>query len=85
MSSLTLVISICLAEVLGMLSFATFQALIPTFAAEWGLSNTDAGWISGIYFAGYVGAVPVLVSLTDRVDPKRIYLWSLVLGGFSEL
>jgi MFS family permease len=85
MSSLALVISICLAEVLGMLSFATFQALIPTFAAEWGLSNTDAGWISGIYFAGYVGAVPVLVSLTDRVDPKRIYLWSLVLGGGASL
>jgi len=85
MSSLALVISICLAEVLGMLSFATFQSLIPTFAAEWGLSNTDAGWISGIYFAGYVGAVPVLVSLTDRVDPKKIYLWSLALGGGASL
>ncbi len=85
MSSLALVVSICLAEVLGMLSFATFQALIPTFAAEWGLSNTDAGWISGIYFAGYVGAVPVLVSLTDRVDPKKIYLWSLALGGGASL
>lgn len=82
---LALVVLFCLAEVLGMLSFATFQALIPTFAAEWGLSNTDAGWISGIYFAGYVGTVPVLVSLTDRADPKKIYLWSLALGGGASL
>ncbi len=29
--------------------------------------------------------MPVLVSLTDRVDPKRIYLWSLVLGGGASL
>ncbi len=85
MSRLTLVVLFCLAEVLGMLSFATFQALIPTFADAWGLSNTDAGWISGIYFAGYVGAVPVLVGLTDRVDPKKIYLWSLALGGAASL
>ena len=85
MSRRALVFWFCLAEVLGMLSFATYQAMIPTFAAEWGLTNTDAGWISGVYFAGYVGAVPVLVSLTDRIDPKKIYLWSLALGGAASL
>jgi MFS family permease len=71
----------CLAEVLGMLSFATFQALIPTFVDAWRLSNTEAGWISGVYFAGYVGAVPLLASLTDRMDPRRVLTASLVLGG----
>ena len=75
----------CLAEVLGMLSFSTFQALIPTFQMKWNLSNTDAGWISGIYFAGYVGAVPVLSSLTDRIDPKKVLLFSLTLGGGASL
>jgi MFS family permease len=82
---LSFVIAMCLAEVLGMLSFAGFQALIPTFRAAWDLSNTEAGWISGFYFAGYVGAVPVLASLTDRVDPRRILLGSLALGGAASL
>ena len=85
MATLPFVIAMCLAEVLGMLSFGTFQALIPTFKSAWGLSNTDAGWISGIYFAGYVGAVPVLSSLTDRVDPKKIMLASLALGALTSL
>ena len=85
LATLPFVIAMCLAEVFGMLSFGTFQALIPTFKSVWGLSNTDAGWISGIYFAGYVGAVPVLSSLTDRIDPKKIVLVSLVLGGVASL
>ena len=85
MAILPFVIAMCLAEVLGMLSFGTFQALIPTFKSAWSLSNTDAGWISGIYFAGYVGAVPVLSSLTDRIDPKKIMLASLILGGAASL
>lgn len=85
MATLPFVIAMCLAEVFGMLSFSTFQALIPTFAADWRLTNTEAGWISGIYFAGYVGAVPVLSSLTDRIDPKKIMLASLALGGVASL
>jgi MFS family permease len=79
------VAALCLAEVLGMVGFATFPALVPTFIAEWSLTHTEAGWISGIYFAGYMGAVPVLVSLTDRLDPRLIYLASTALGGASTL
>ena len=85
MNPLPFVLTMYGAEILGMLSFAGFQALIPTFAAEWGLTNTDAGWISGVYFAGYVGAVPVLVSLTDRLDPRRVLVASLLIGGIASL
>jgi MFS family permease len=80
-----LVAVMCVAEVLGMLGNATFPALIPTFLAEWDLSNTEAGWISGVYYVGYVAAVPVLVSLTDRVDAWRIYLGSTAVGGVAAL
>jgi len=84
-AALPFVLAMCLAEVLGMLSFATFQALIPTFVEAWRLSNTEAGWISGVYFAGYVGAVPLLASLTDRIDPRRVLAFSLVLGGAASV
>ncbi|MED5360088.1 MAG: hypothetical protein VYD85_16980 [Pseudomonadota bacterium] len=47
-------------------------ALLPALIAEWSLSNTEAGWVTGIFYAGYAMAVSVLVTLTDRIDPKRI-------------
>lgn len=68
-----------------MAGFATFPALLPTFVGVWQLTNTEAGWISGVYFAGYMGAVPVLVALTDRMDPRRIYLSSTGLGLLASL
>lgn len=66
----------------------SFPALLPRFVADWGLTNTRAGWISGVYFAAYTVAVPVLASLTDRVDARRIYLTfagvgALASGGFA--
>jgi len=51
----------------------SFPALVPTFIDQWGLSNTRAGWISGIYFAGYVVSVLTLVRMTERVDARLIY------------
>ena len=80
-----LVAVLCLAEVLNMLSNATFPALIPLFREEWGLSNTGAGWVSGVYYAGYVAAVPVLVSLTDHRDARLIYVISSGLGALGAL
>ena len=53
-----LVALLCATQVLNMLDNATFPALIPVVQPQWGLSGTEAGWISGIYYAGYVGAVP---------------------------
>lgn len=68
-----------------MLGMFTFAALLPTFIDEWQLTNTEAGWVSAIFLGGYALAVPVLVSLTDRIDPRRIYLLSMALGGVAAL
>jgi len=68
-----------------MLGSSSFAALLPEFEALWRLSNTDAGWISALFFAGYVAAVPLLVGSTDHVDPRRIYLGSLILGAASSV
>lgn len=70
---LKLVAAVCLAEVCTMVGVFTFPALLPGFMEAWGLSNTQAGWISGVYFAAYALAAPVLVTLTDRVDARRVY------------
>ncbi len=78
-----LIAVVCLIEVLGMAAFATFPALLDRFRAEWAISNTAAGWIAGVYFAGYVAAVAVLTALTDRVDARRIYLVSMALAAIG--
>jgi MFS family permease len=80
-SSPRLVALMCVAEILCMAGFATYPALLPVLRAGWGLSNTAAGLVGGILFFGYVGSVPVLTSLTDRIDARRIYLGSCLLAA----
>lgn len=68
-----------------MAGYAAYPALLTDLAHEWALNNTKAGWISGSYFLGYALAVPVLVSLTDRVDAKRIYVGSMATAAVAAL
>ncbi len=77
------VFCLCAAEVMTMVGVFAFPALLPAFVAEWSLSNTEAGWISGVLFAGYTLAVPVLSTLTDRMDAKRVYLFGALVAGIS--
>lgn len=76
---------VCIAEGLSVLGFSTVPALLPTFLEDWSLSGTEAGWMTGVYFAGYMAVVPVLVSLTDRIDPRRIYLFGAAVSVASSL
>ena len=83
LSGAGLVVGMCVAHVFSMLGFASFAALLPGFVAEWGLSNTEAGWINGIYFGAYMFAVPVLVSATDRIDPRKVYVLGAILTALA--
>ena len=59
----------------NLVPLATFAAMIPAVDRTWGLNASEAGWIGGIYFAGYAMSVPVLASATGRarrpVDFRR--------------
>lgn len=72
-----------IAQVISMLGSGSFPALLPFFIETWSLSKTDAGWINGVYYAGYLVAVPILVSLTDRVPPRRIYILCIFVTALS--
>ena len=80
---LAVIVTMCAAHIASMTGFAVFPSLLPTLQPLWDLSSTQAGWINGIYFAGYVSAVPVMVSLTDRVDARYVYLAGLALGAIG--
>lgn len=72
-------IAICAAQCGAQIGAFAVPTLLPTFIGLWSLSNTEAGWLAGIFYAGYTLSVPVLVSLTDRIDPRRVYLVCVLL------
>ena len=80
-----LVVILLVASILTMLNSASFPALVPVLQQQWGLTNTEAGLISGIFYFGYICAVPFTVSLTDHIDAKRIYLVALLITAAAGL
>ncbi len=75
--------TICVAEVLTLVGVFAFPALLPVFFDEWSLSNTEAGWIAGIYFGANAAVVGIMVSLTDRVDARLVYLFGAALAAIG--
>jgi predicted MFS family arabinose efflux permease len=73
----------CTAQACAQIGAFSVAAVLPTLISAWSRSNTEAGWISGIYYAAYTLEVPLLSSLTDRVDAKRIYLGSVALTAVA--
>jgi len=72
---------VCTAHVASMLCYAIYPTLLPQLQQEWGESNSAAGLISGMFFAGYMASVPVLSGLTDRIDARRVYFFSSLLAA----
>ena len=72
-----LVALVCAAQVLVQIGAFFWPALLPTMIPLWGLTNSEAGWITAIFYAAYMVAVPILVTLTDRVDAKLVYLFGV--------
>ena len=84
-SPVILIGTVCAAQVLAQLGAFTFFALLPTFFREWSLSHSQAGVLNGVIFGAYALAVPFIVPLTDRIDPRRIYMCAVALTTCSHL
>ena len=76
-SGARLVAVVCAAQIFVQLGAGFWPALLPQMMQLWSLSNSEAGWITAIFFGTYMVSVPVLVTLTDRVDAKRVYLFGV--------
>ena len=72
-----LVAVVCAAQVLVQIGAFFWPALLPTMMPLWGLTNSEAGWVTAIFYAAYLVAVPILVTLTDRIDAKLVYLFGV--------
>ena len=80
-----LVAVVCAAQVLVQIGAFFWPALLPGMMPLWKLSNSEAGWITASFYGAYMVSVPVLVTLTDRVDPKRVYLFGVAATVFGHL
>ena len=85
MSPAALVALVCIAQVCAQIGAYTWPALLPGFIADWHITNGQAGWITGLFYAAYTVSVPVLVTLTDRIDPRSVYLTGVGLTVTSHL
>lgn len=77
-----LVAIVCAAQVFVQLGAGYWPVLMPDLMTRWSLSNSEAGWITSAFYATYMVSVPVLVTATDRIDPKRVYLLGV---GFTTI
>jgi predicted MFS family arabinose efflux permease len=73
----TLTVKMCAGQVGSLLPHAVVPAVMAGHLIPlWGLTNAQAGLLAAAYAGGYMLAVPLLSSLTDRIDARR-----LLLGG----
>lgn len=77
--------AVCAAQVLVQIGAYSWPALLPSMIPLWRLTNSEAGWITGIFYAAYMCSVPFLVTLTDRIDAKRVYLFGVGCTVLSHL
>ena len=80
-----LITTVCTAQVLAQIGAYTLAALLPVMIEMCSLSNAEAGWITSVFYGGYTLSVPILVSLTDRVDPRRVYCCGVAMLVCSHL
>ena len=77
LSGARLVAVVCAAQVLVQLGAYFWPALLPGMMPLWGLTNSEAGWITAVFYGAYLLAVPILVTLTDRIDARWVYLFGV--------
>ncbi len=80
-----LVVLVCTAQVFVQIGAFYWPALLPQMMQHWSLSNSEAGWVTSAFYGAYMLAVPLLVTLTDRVDAKRVYLFGVACTVIGHL
>lgn len=81
--AVTAALSFCL--IANLAPLMTFPAVLPEASRAWGLDVTQAGWVGGIFFAGYAVAVPFLSAATDRMDSRWVLGASTLLAAAAGL
>src|SRR5689334_3418684 len=75
LSGRALVAAMCFGQFGNLLPHMVVPAVMPEHLMPlWHLSGTEAGLMAGAYAFGYMLAVPILTTLTDRIDARLVLL-----------
>jgi len=78
----SLVAAMCLGQVGNLIPHVTLPAIMAQHLMPlWGLSAAEAGLMASAYAFGYMLAVPLLTTLTDRIDARRILAVGSAVSG----
>ncbi len=81
-----LVFAMCLGQVGNLLPHVAVPAVMPQHLMPlWGLSAAEAGMMASAFAFGYMLAVPVLTTLTDRIDARNILLVGSAVTALATL
>lgn len=75
----------CFAYIFIMFVFLNYAAVLPLIRKEWGISNGAAGSIFSAYQIGYIISAVLLTSLTDRYNPKVIFMTSALWSALTNI
>jgi predicted MFS family arabinose efflux permease len=74
----------CLGQLGSLLPHVVVPSILAAFLIpEWHLSGAQAGLLAGSGAAGYMLAVPVLATLTDRIDARKILIAGSALSALG--
>jgi len=80
----SLVAAMCAGQVGNLLPHVVVPAIMAGHLIPlWGLSGAQAGLMAGAYAFGYMLAVPVLATLTDRIDARLVLLVGSAFSGIA--
>ena len=76
----------CVGQLGSLLPHVVVPSILAGFLIpEWHLSGAQAGLLAGSGAAGYMCAVPVLATLTDRIDARKILIAGSALSALGTL
>ena len=76
----------CVGQLGSLLPHVVVASILAAFLIpEWQLSGAQAGLLAGSGAAGYMCAVPVLATLTDRIDARKILIAGSGLSALGTL
>jgi predicted MFS family arabinose efflux permease len=82
----SLIAAMCIGQVGNLLPHVALSAILAQHLMPiWHLSAAEGGLIASSYALGYMLAVPVLTTLTDRIDARRILLVGSLVSGLATL
>ncbi len=86
MSARSLIAIMCVGQVGNLLPHVTLSAnLAQHLMPAWGLSAAEGGLMASGYAFGYMIAVPVLTTLTDRIDARLVLLCGSICSGLATI